>query len=62
MPRLDKTGPMGQGAGTGRGLGHCLNDDKQKISDLKKREKILEEELAAIKKQKACPDQDSTEK
>ncbi|MDD2682223.1 MAG: DUF5320 domain-containing protein, partial [Bacilli bacterium] len=23
MPRLDGSGPMGQGAGTGRGLGIC---------------------------------------
>lgn len=23
MPRLDKTGPAGQGPMTGRGLGHC---------------------------------------
>lgn len=23
MPRLDGTGPMGQGAGTGRGMGPC---------------------------------------
>ncbi|MFA5751170.1 MAG: DUF5320 domain-containing protein [Candidatus Paceibacterota bacterium] len=23
MSKLDGTGPMGQGAGTGRGLGHC---------------------------------------
>ena len=23
MPRFDSTGPMGQGAGTGRGLGPC---------------------------------------
>ncbi|MBU4368989.1 DUF5320 family protein, partial [Patescibacteria group bacterium] len=23
MPKLDGTGPMGQGAGTGRGLGPC---------------------------------------
>lgn len=24
MPRLDGTGPMGQGSGTGRGLGNCF--------------------------------------
>jgi hypothetical protein len=23
MPNLDKTGPMGQGASTGRGMGNC---------------------------------------
>ena len=26
MPRMDKTGPMGQGAGTGRGLSGCIGD------------------------------------
>jgi len=24
MPKLDGTGPMGQGAGTGRGMGPCV--------------------------------------
>jgi len=28
MPRLDKTGPQGQGAKTGRGLGSCPPDTK----------------------------------
>ncbi|MFH0840845.1 MAG: DUF5320 domain-containing protein [bacterium] len=28
MPGLDKTGPMGQGAGTGRGLGNCSPEEK----------------------------------
>jgi hypothetical protein len=26
MPKLDGTGPMGKGAGTGRGLGPCVSD------------------------------------
>lgn len=29
MPNLDQTGPQGQGAKTGRGLGHCKNDNAQ---------------------------------
>jgi hypothetical protein len=32
MPRLDGTGPMGQGAMTGRGMGNCQNNgNKQKL-------------------------------
>ncbi len=57
MPRLDETGPMGQGAGTGRGLGHCFRrfiSPKNKLAALENEEKILEEELAAIKEEKAA--------
>ncbi len=35
MPRLDKSGPEGQGPLTGRGLGHCSNlTEKEKIEKL----------------------------
>ncbi|MBU0612354.1 DUF5320 domain-containing protein [Patescibacteria group bacterium] len=29
MPKLDGTGPMGQGAGTGRGMGPCENGTRR---------------------------------
>ncbi len=29
MPRFDRTGPLGYGPGTGRGLGSCLNGQPQ---------------------------------
>lgn len=29
MPRFDGTGPMGQGAGTGRGLGPCMGGTRR---------------------------------
>jgi hypothetical protein len=29
MPRMDKTGPMGIGPKTGRGLGQCNNEDNK---------------------------------
>ncbi len=72
MPKLDGTGPMGQGAGTGRGMGSCgagsgmrrsccggygfgrrrFISPKNELSTLGNEEKILEEELAAIKEKK----------
>jgi len=29
MPNLDGTGPVGRGAGTGRGMGNCQNTDRK---------------------------------
>ena len=66
MPRLDGTGPNGQGPKTGRGLGTCgaglrrgcgcglrrFFSPKNYISTLEEEEKMLEEELAAVKKEK----------
>lgn len=31
MPKLDGTGPMGQGAGTGRGMGYCAGGMKMGV-------------------------------
>lgn len=31
MPRMDKTGPMGLGAKTGRGLGLCNNENRPRL-------------------------------
>jgi len=71
MPKLNGTGPTGQGAGTGRGLGPCgggmrlgrgcrsgfgfrrFVSPKNELLALEGEEKILEEELAAVKKEKA---------
>jgi len=71
MPKLNGTGPMGQGAETGRGLGFCWGgmkldrgcrggfsfrrfiSPKNELLALEDEEKILEEELAAVKKEKA---------
>jgi len=75
MPRFDGTGPMGQGAGTGRGLGPCgggirqgwgyrgnygfgfrrFISPKNELAALEDEEKMLEEELAAIKGRKSGP-------
>lgn len=76
MPKLNGTGPMGQGAGTGRGIGPCGSgmgmrrgcgcqggygfgfrrfiSPKNELVALENEEKILEEELAAIKKEKVA--------
>ncbi len=86
MPKLDKTGPMGQGAGTGRGLGYCGGGmrrgwgcwggyghhgfrrfifPKNELATLEDEEKMLKEELAAIREEKAallCQDQGVAEK
>jgi hypothetical protein len=34
MPGLDKTGPMGQGAQTGRKMGKCKTGNETQIDDL----------------------------
>ncbi|HBD24600.1 MAG: hypothetical protein A2566_02665 [Candidatus Zambryskibacteria bacterium RIFOXYD1_FULL_40_13] len=70
MPKLDGTGPMGQGARAGQGLGLCgmgirqgwgfrgawcprrFISPKNEIMALEDEEKILEEELVAIRKEK----------
>ncbi|MFA6306797.1 MAG: DUF5320 domain-containing protein [Patescibacteria group bacterium] len=72
MPKLNGTGPMGQGAGTGRGLGPCgggmrlgrgcrggfgfrrFISPKNELAALEDEEKILEEELVAVKKEKTA--------
>jgi len=68
MPNLDGTGPLGQGPRTGRGMGlgwGCCGgcrrgfgfrrffSPKNDLSTLEEQEKILEEELAAIREEKA---------
>ena len=73
MPKLNGTGPMGQGSRTGRGLGPCGSgmrrgwgcwggygygfrrfiSPKNELAALEDEEKILEEELATVKKEKA---------
>jgi len=73
MPKFDRTGPMGQGAGTGRDLGPCgggmrrgwgcrggygfgfrrFISPKNELAALEDEEKMLEEELVAIKEEKA---------
>ncbi|MBU4347911.1 DUF5320 domain-containing protein [Patescibacteria group bacterium] len=69
MPNQDKTGPMGQGPRTGRGLGPCGEGTRQGYGrgrgffgrlfprknnqvSLEEREKMLEEELQAIREEK----------
>jgi len=74
MPKLDGTGPMGQGAGTGRGLGHCgagmrrgwgcrggygfgfrrFISPKNELAALEDEEKMLKEELVAVKEEKSA--------
>lgn len=62
MPRFDGTGPMGQGALSGRGLGPCgrrrFISPKNELSALENEEKVLEEELAAVREEKAALLQD----
>jgi len=74
MPKLDGTGPMGQGGGTCRGFGPCgggmrrgwgcrggygygfrrFISPKNELAALVDEEKMLEEELAAVKEEKAA--------
>lgn len=66
MPNLDKTGPMGQGPRTGRGWGCCgicrrrrcfgfrrFFSPKKNLTTLEEQEKILTEELNAVREEKA---------
>jgi len=72
MPKLDGTGPMGQGSGSGRGMGSCGNgigirrgccgrneqgrrrfiSSKNGLTALEDKEKMLLEDLEAIKAEK----------
>ena len=74
MPKFDGTGPMGQGAGTGRGLGPCgagmrrgwgccggyglgfrrFISPKNELAALEDEEGMLEQELAAVREEKAA--------
>lgn len=52
MPNMDGTGPRGQGAGTGRGLGPCgagkrmgFGRDEDRIAKLEKEIKALKDKL-----------------
>jgi len=56
MPRFDGTGPMGQGPGTGWGMGPCgrgmarrFYTKKEEKEMLEEEAQFLEEELKAIK-------------
>ena len=54
MPRLNGTGPMGQGPRTGRGMGCCgcarkFYTRKEESEMLKGEQTALEEELKAVK-------------
>jgi len=59
MPSMDKTGPSGQGALTGRGLGFCRRGfgwrvRAEPLTFTKEQEKkILEAELAEVEAEKA---------
>jgi len=51
MPAQDGTGPMGQGAMTGRGLGICRQVQREQLNLTKEQEiKILEARLKELKK------------
>ena len=72
MPRMNGTGPMGQGAMTGRGRGNCQSGErmfwcgrrlgansrrassspKDQLAILEEEDKMLTEELEAIKAEK----------
>lgn len=68
MPQLDKTGPMGEGSGTGRGMGPCgagmrcgwgcerrrFISPKNELTALEEEEKALEKELEIIREEKAA--------
>lgn len=70
MPKLDGTGPMGEGPRTGRGLGSCGGRMRRgrcglrrynygfKGLSLEQEEKMLEERLAAIREQKEASQRD----
>ncbi|MBU2575930.1 DUF5320 domain-containing protein [Patescibacteria group bacterium] len=63
MPRLDGTGPMGQGPMTGRGMGPCAFcarcpyfkkplTKKDELEAIEDEEKMLKQELEAVQKEK----------
>lgn len=64
MPRLDGTGPRGEGAETGRGMGKCTDkprgrcfgfrlrkENPSDVSELEKERELLKEELSQIESQ-----------
>jgi hypothetical protein len=56
MPRLDRTGPLGQGPRTGRGMGNCSSCPRfANCPNLSKeeREKLLLEEKEAVERELA---------
>ncbi len=58
MPRFDGTGPLGYGPRTGWGMGCCgfrrIASKKNAILALEDEEKFLEEELEAVRREKAA--------
>jgi len=70
MPKLDRTGPTGQGPRTGRGLGPCgggmrqgwgcgfgfrrFISPKNELAALEEEEKMLQEELSAVREEKVA--------
>lgn len=57
MPKFDRTGPLGYGPRTGRGLGPCgrgyrFYSRKNELAALELEEKMLKEELEVIKQEK----------
>lgn len=56
MPRFDRTGPLGYGPKTGRGLGTCgrgyrFYSSKNELDALELEKKMLEEELDVIREE-----------
>jgi len=53
MPRLDGTGPQGQGPRTGRGMGNCQGCAYCPFTNATKEERInfLKEEVAKLEKE-----------
>ncbi|MCF7835584.1 MAG: DUF5320 domain-containing protein [Candidatus Marinimicrobia bacterium] len=59
MPRLDGTGPRGEGSQTGRGRGDCrvgfrscFCPRRGRAMSLEEEEKMLEEELKVVREEK----------
>jgi len=66
MPRMDQTGPLGQGPRTGRGMGRCAGlgmgygyglgrtffSPKNQLRALEEQEQMLVEELETIREEK----------
>jgi len=58
MPRFDGTGPLGQGAMTGRGFGPCgrggrgrFISPKNELTALEAEQKMLEAELVTVREE-----------
>ena len=58
MPRFDGTGPSGSGPRTGWGMGCCgfrrFASKKNTVLALEEEEKFLQEELEAVRREKAA--------